>query len=75
MNLLDEHEIVVEHITQDIEEWLEETCPGRFFITPNMIRFRYAGPTVTLSKCERREGMKIVFENKKELLLFKVAWG
>jgi len=75
MNLFSEHEIVLRVVTQDMREWLEQTCPKRHYITQNMIRWKCAGPNVPMSQQMRPEGWKIVFEDEKELLLFKVAWG
>lgn len=75
MGLFSGHEIIMEFITDDMNDWLEKTCPGRYLFTPNMIRFKYAGPNVPMDECERQEGTKILFEDEKELLLFKVAWG
>lgn len=72
MNLFNDHEIIVDFVTQDMKEWLRKTCP-KSCTTPNMIRYRFAGPNVPLSKCMRQHGWKIVFKNEKELLLFKVA--
>jgi len=74
MNLFNnDHEILLDVVTQDMKEWLRKTCSGRHYVNPNMVRFRYAGPSVPLSKCMRQQGWKIVFEDEKELLMFKVA--
>lgn len=66
-------DIILDHVTEEMREWLEENCKGKYSIKPHMIRFRYAGPRVPLSKCQRQEGWQLWFDDELAVA-FKLRW-
>ena len=74
--LFENQTIIVEELTSEMREWLNENYESEtdFFITPNMVRYRYAGPNVPLSEQEKQQGHKIVFGDEEKAVAFKLRW-
>lgn len=68
-------DIVLDHITEEMEDWLEENCSGKHSVGPHMVRFRYAGPRVPLSQCQRHKGWEIYFDDDAMAVAFKLTWS
>jgi len=68
-------DITVDVLTVDMMDWLDELNPDQYHTSPNMVRFRFAGPRVPIDECQRQEGYNIYFKNQDDAVMFKLRWG
>ena len=61
-------------ITFQMREWLEENYSGEYFIRRHMVRYKFAGPKVPLSECMRAQGYEIWFNDEAAYMAFKLRW-
>ncbi len=67
-------DIILDEVTGEMFEWLDENCPEKYRVAQHMVRFKYAGPSVPLDECERCEGMEIYFQDEEDAMAFKLRW-
>ena len=67
-------DIIIGEVSVEMRDWLDENYSGKYRIRPHIVRFRWAGPQVPISKCQRPEGSEIWFQNDEDALAFKLTW-
>jgi len=70
-----EPDIILDGVTVEMDQWLRENIDKESYrIKPHMFRFRFAGPKIPLSQCQRQEGWEIYFDNDEDAVAFKLRW-